>query len=194
MAPLAMKASGDLQQMQWLLTSSPLRGVHSQVQTVRVVGGLWWTRALLRPMADGPLRYCGLLRALHRGCDVAQPFSCHFFSSRCLQLSCCAHRPHGLAGMKQLLQAAPREVGEGGSSLCFTFLPAWPMEPSSEGDPLGAELCHPGGQDDAGERKPFFLPVLCGSFLLIYLYFPLLHCCSIMTRVQSSPRAVSVCR
>ena len=112
--------------------------------------------------------------------------------SSCL---CCAHCPRGLAGMKQLLQVAPGEAGEGGSSLCFTFLPAWPMELSSEGDPLGAELCHPGGQDDAGERKPpFFLPVLCGSYLLIYLYFPLLHCCSIMTQVQSSPRAVSVCR
>ena len=48
--------------------------------------------------------------------------------------------------MKKLLQVAPGEAGEGGSSLCFTFLPAWPMEPSSEGDPLGAELCRPGGR------------------------------------------------
>ena len=176
MAPLVMKASGTLRQMQWLLSSSLLSGgscrdaliqatgVHSQVQTVRVVGGLWWLRGLPRPTADGLLRCCGLHRALHRGHGISLPLR-PFFSSRCLQLPLRCPSPPWSGWDETAPQAELGEAWEGGSSLCFTFLPVWPVEPSGEGDPLGAELCHPGGQDDAGERKTFFLPVLCGSFL-----------------------------
>lgn len=64
----------------------------------------------------------------------------------CLQLSLLCPSPPRSGWDETAPQAAPGEVGEGGSSLCFTFLPAWPMESSSEGDPLGAELCILGGR------------------------------------------------
>ena len=126
--------------------------------------GLWWLRGLPRPTADGLLRCCGLHRALHRGHGISLPLR-PFFSSRCLQLPLLCPSPPWSGWDETAPQAELGEAWEGGSSLCFTFLPVWPVEPSGEGDPLGAELCHPGGQDDAGERKTFFLPVLCGSFL-----------------------------
>ena len=142
-APLVMKASGDLQQMQWLLTSSLLSGgscgdaliqaagVHSQVQTVRVGGGLQWPQGLLRPTADGLLRCCGLHRVLHRGRGITLPL-CPFFSSvsSCL---CCAHHPLALAGMKQLLRQHLERLGkEEAHSALVSCLPG-PWNPPVKG-------------------------------------------------------------